>query len=367
MDPGQVKALSLWEAGGEFGVCSTEVLHDYIHQHVPATPHAQNMVPDMPGPVQASRRINTEVSKTYMVSDPNPPGQKLPELKKRKLCEDLHPGLCRTKDALELDFVNHICTNINTYFADMDKWSAIGRVFRFTFHCEKGEEAVHEPIGSHGDVMVGAVRKARPKVQHFVAPDIMCEYALTGEPTELQFHREGMNAFQIFPTPKYIVLRCRQVMASLELTSITDIKAVTFRELYVDVLPVESEELRFKIDSPNPQHPSLFENGKVLNLWPVVRARTSKPKLSATAAREPLLNAAIGLLTRDQAFRNIDRVRKRLGIPAVRKPAKASAKDVDGPVKKSGPGDDDEGKSANESESDSDSDSSDEEYEKKTL
>ena len=67
-----------------------------------------------------------------MVSSGTRLGGRLPVLRLKRMCCQKHPGLCLTRHAEVASLVLRVCCNLNTLFTGLSKWSAIGRVLRFT-------------------------------------------------------------------------------------------------------------------------------------------------------------------------------------------------------------------------------------------
>ncbi len=157
----------------------------------------------------------------------------------------------------------------------------------------------------------------------------------------------------------------------MNLDSLTRITAVTMQEVHLDVVRIPlHEDLVFGV-SQKEGDTSLFRKGCIVNLWPSVQARPRRQSKAEKIAsvKDPLLKAAMSILSQDEQFKQVDRLRKRLGLIPTGGKHKKDAKNNKG----DGADGDEEGKNDNAEDGrppeggDSDSGGSDEEYEKKIL
>ncbi len=120
--PEEARKRPLWGAGWEKGPCSPEVMQAGIHTFMLQRDKSEHSKFAMTGPIKASERLQDLITTSYFVNDPNPRKEKLPGTEVKLTCYEKHPGMCEDKHAVYKDLVDHIATNCNSCFAELEKW-----------------------------------------------------------------------------------------------------------------------------------------------------------------------------------------------------------------------------------------------------
>ena len=309
--------LSFWGVGDSSGPCSLQTLAECLDEH--RVPWKEGVYKSakcgMPGLVKCGIKISNADEPSIMVKADKPFAEVPKKWVKKKVCNHVTPGLCEGKHPIEAPIVKRACLNLNTVFSSIEKFEAVGKLFRFHvygYFVESGEN-IHSCV----DLMCGKVRHARPRVQMFCGV-VPIEFDAVGHPVKSKIQlndRDHFNSvtsytavrlmiYTLFKNDKQEAVAINGIYIEQKSVFIKRPSQPLLDDLELTISPlVGNSLLRF------------YGNGKVVKVYPdlipPVRRKTQDWREAAAKHRDPTLQALAKVVSSKERMKAIEKWAKK--------------------------------------------------------